>query len=122
MKYAAKLGKRIETIPSEAVDDLMAYSWPGNVRELENLVERAVILTTGPRLDTSGWRLGARTPSASSVIPTLEDVQRRHILDVLELTGGRVSGKRGAADLLGVKPTTLESRMKKLGVDRRRGR
>ena len=118
MKYATRLGKRIETIPADAVDDLMGYTWPGNVRELENLVERAVILTSGPRLNTTGWKLKAQASSATTVIPTLDDVQRQHIQAVLELTGGRVSGRRGAADLLGMKPTTLESRMKRLGIDR----
>ena len=120
MKYAAKLGKKIETIPRDAVVSLRSYAWPGNVRELENLVERAVILSTGARLDTSSWKLKSPAGNISSGVPTLDDVQRHHILDVLEQTHWRVSGRGGAAELLGLKPTTLESRMKKLGLARKK--
>lgn len=120
-KHGRKLGKRIETIPQASMDTLTAYPWPGNVRELENVIERAVILSPGPRLDLGDWRptpgvaLDARSPL------TLEALERDHILAVLELTGWRVSGEKGAAKLLGLRPTTLEARMKKLGIRRRPG-
>ncbi|MBI2468607.1 MAG: sigma 54-interacting transcriptional regulator, partial [Candidatus Rokubacteria bacterium] len=120
-KHGRKLGKRIETIPQASMDTLTAYPWPGNVRELENVIERAVILSPGPRLDLGDWRptpgvaLDARSPL------TLEALERDHILAVLELTGWQVSGEKGAAKLLGLRPTTLEARMKKLGIRRRPG-
>jgi len=126
-KYGAKIGKNIETIPNNIMEALQAYSWPGNVRELENIVERAVILSRGTQLEPGDW-LPKTTISASSdatssgVAPilTLEDKERDHITEVLELTGWRVRGKRGAAELLGIKPTTLEAKMKKLNIQRQR--
>jgi len=120
-KHGRKLGRRIETIPQAAMDALTTYPWPGNVRELENVIERAVILSPGAQLDLGEWR------PASGVAPdarrplTLEALERDHIVAVLELTGWRVSGEKGAARLLGLKPTTLEARMKKLGIRRRPG-
>jgi transcriptional regulator with GAF, ATPase, and Fis domain len=119
MKYANKLGRRIEAIPQAALDLLAGYAWPGNVRELENVIERAVILTRGSVLELGGWRRKADAPAGPSPVPTLDEVQRRHIVEVLELTGWQVSGERGAASLLGLKPTTLEARMKKLGITRK---
>jgi transcriptional regulator with GAF, ATPase, and Fis domain len=99
------------------MDALSAYSWPGNVRELENVIERAIIVSRGTQLELGGW-----TPplddQVMSGVATLEDVERRHIRDVLEQCGWRVSGQHGAAKLLGLKPTTLEARMKKLGIHR----
>ncbi len=123
LKYAAKLGKRIEAVPKGALDRLAAYAWPGNIRELANVIERAVILSRGSALEVEGLlpqlpepvpASAARTPGA----PTLEEMERRHIIETLEQTGWRVSGPKGAAVLLGLKPTTLEARMKRLGVRR----
>jgi len=115
-EFQKKMGKDIERIPSEAMAALQAYSWPGNVRELKNVIEHAMIVSSGstlqvrpPALDVAGRSEEARD---------LQEVERRHILRVLKETGWRVAGKRGAAEILGLKPTTLESRMKKLGVHR----
>ncbi len=118
-RYATKYGKRIGAIPQPAMDALAAYPWPGNVRELVNVIERAVILSQGPELN-----LGERLPKPGIAprdarLLTLEELERDHIRAVLDLTGWRVSGEHGAARLLGLKPTTLESRMKKLGIQRK---
>jgi formate hydrogenlyase transcriptional activator len=117
MKYAAKMGKRIETIPRPALDNLAAYPWPGNVRELANILERSVIISGGTTLELGDWmdRQGAPALVTHSV-PS--ELTRDRILAALEETGWRVSGPNGAARLLGLKPTTLEARMKKLGVVR----
>jgi two-component system nitrogen regulation response regulator GlnG len=119
MKYSVKLGKNIESIPQGAMNALMAYDWPGNVRELENVIERAVILTAGRELELGDW-LTASPTARPSRIPTLEELERDHITRVLEATGWRIRGDAGAAALLGLKPTTLEARMKKLGIERER--
>ena len=126
-KYSSKIGKNIETIPNNIMEALQAYSWPGNVRELENIVERAVILSRGTQLEPGDWlpktTISASADASSSgatPIPTLEDKEREHITEVLELTGWRVRGEKGAAEVLGMKPTTLEARMKKLNIQRQR--
>lgn len=114
-QYEKKLGKRIDHIPRRGMEALQRYPWPGNARELRNIVERAMITT-------SGGILLLRPPlPASDKISTsgsLEDVERSHILDVLVKTGWRVTGKGGAAETLGMKRTTLQSKMKKLGIKR----
>ncbi len=120
IKYGAKLGKRIETIPQKTMEALRAYPWPGNIRELENVIERAAILSRGSQLELREWVPIPGVSSQGSRPPTLEEVEREHILNALELTGWRVSGERGAGKLLGLKPTTLEARMKKLGIKRER--
>jgi formate hydrogenlyase transcriptional activator len=99
---------------------LEAYPWPGNVRELENVVERAMILSQGAHMDLGGWPPRPSTVPREGGTQTLEEIEREHILAVLEGTGWQVSGEGGAARLLGMKPTTLESRMKKLRITRRR--
>jgi len=115
-KYGEKYGKRIETIPQETMDVLQSYPWPGNMRELENIIERAAIISKGSSLDLGDWLRNARELTTKTHVLTLEEAERRHILEVMELTSWRVSGERGAARLLNVKPTTLESRIKKLGI------
>ncbi len=121
LKYAAKLGKQIAAVPKGVLDELAAYAWPGNIRELANIIERSVILSRGATLELGGL-LPVRAPAVgrggSTPAPTLQELDRRHILEVLEQTGWRVSGPRGAARILGLKPTTLEARMKKLGLRR----
>ena len=117
MQYGVKLGKRIEAIPKRTLDALMAYNWPGNIRELRNVIERALIITQGTTLELRDWAAGEGAASEAR-FRSLEDVEREHILAVLEQKGWRVSGPKGAASLLGLKPTTLEARMKKLGIER----
>ena len=100
------------------IDAMTAYPWPGNVRELQNVIQRAVILCRGPRLETGDWLPQRSLRADRSGVLTLDEIQRRHITEVLEMTGWRVSGERGAARILGIKPTTLDARMKKLGIRR----
>ena len=117
-RFAARAGKRIEGVSRETMQRLVSYRWPGNIRELENVLERAVILASGPILDfeIDGDRPVAAAPD---VPPTsLEDVERRHILGVLGQTDWVIEGPRGAAGILGLHPNTLRSRLKKLGITR----
>lgn len=116
-KFAAKMDKKIETIPRQTLLVFQHYNWPGNVRELMNAVERSVILTRGNILEAC---LPMDISPGISPIRTLAEAEREHIVKVLELTAWRVRGKAGAAELLGMKPTTLESRMAKLGIRRRK--
>jgi formate hydrogenlyase transcriptional activator len=111
--------KRIETIPSEAMQALQTYHWPGNVRELENFIERAVILTQGSDLFVSLAEL-KRTPShiTNSKPTTLEQAEREHILKALRESEWIIGGPAGAASRLGMKRTTLQSKMQKLGISR----
>ena len=123
-KLSRRMNKRIESIPQETIDAMMRYRWPGNIRELENFVERAVILTRGASLDAPISELqrgsltgdgGAPSPSGAA---TMEAAEREHILNALRSTNWMISGPNGAADRLGMKRTTLQSRMKKLGISR----
>ena len=123
-QYAHTMHKRIEHIPAEAMARLVHYDWPGNVRELQNVIERAVILSSNGVL----WpQVPARNPGACSAAPvsprsaTLDDVMREHILDALRTTNWVLGGLHGAATRLGMKRTTLASRMEKLGIFRQRG-
>jgi formate hydrogenlyase transcriptional activator len=115
-KYARRMNKRVESIQTETMEALAAYAWPGNVRELENLIERAVILTRGTTLEIPLAELRAATDTATPV--TLQDAERDHIRRVLEQANGVVGGPNGAAARLGMKRTTLQSKMKKLGISR----
>jgi transcriptional regulator with GAF, ATPase, and Fis domain len=110
-----RMGKKITTIPRKTIHHLQGYSWPGNVRELSNIIERAMILTTGDTLDVE---LPAVAPDATPSRMTLEECQRAYILRVLDETGWRIRGPKGAAEILAIKPTTLETRMAKLGIKR----
>ena len=118
-KYTADLGKRIDSVAQSAMEALKAYPWPGNIRELEHVIERAVILSPGPQLELGEWLPKPTATSGAPAPATLEEVERAHILETLERTGWRVSGEQGAAKLLGLKPTTLEARMQKLGITRK---
>ena len=117
-KHARRMDRRIETIPTEEMEALTRYHWPGNVRELENLIERAVILSRGPALHVAlpDERLSGDAPAASPV--TLEAAEREHILSALGETNWVIAGPSGAAERLGMKRTTLQSRMAKLGISR----
>ena len=109
------MGKTISSIPRRTMDQLQQYSWPGNVRELSNVIERAMILTTGDFLLVEPPSLGSgnRQPRM-----TLNEGMREQILRVLQETGWRIRGAGGAAEVLAIKPTTLEARMAKLGIKR----
>ena len=138
-KFSRRLNKAVAYIPADAMDALANYSWPGNIRELENFIERAVLLSPGKELrvplrelktndvanhdESSGAETGPAssfTSSASraSSISTLEEAERQHILRVLRQTEWRIAGPKGAAVLLGMKRTTLQARMRKLGIRR----
>ena len=118
-KYSKKMGRPIDTIPEHVMDTLERYPWPGNVRELENIIERAVILADDTTLQLDDTLEADRRPASPTAGPaTLEDAERDHILQVLKETNGRIRGKRGAAEILDINPSTLRSRMKKLGIER----
>jgi formate hydrogenlyase transcriptional activator len=115
-KFAKRMHKQIEAIPSEALRALQSWMWPGNVRELENFIERSVILTQGTTLSVPLAELRAEQGVHHDT--TLEGLERKHILRVLRETGGVIAGMHGAAARLGMKRTTLQSRMQKLGITR----
>jgi formate hydrogenlyase transcriptional activator len=117
-KFARRMNKRIETIPADAMTALSRYAWPGNVRELENAIERAVILTTGPVLRVLTSELRGRAVAPSGGVVTLEATEREAILRALHESKWVLGGPHGAAIRLGVKRTTLQSRIQKLGIDR----
>jgi formate hydrogenlyase transcriptional activator len=116
-KFSRKMNKQIETIPSGTMNALVSWQWPGNVRELENLMERSVILTEGPVLNAPLAELGDVRESAESD-GTLESLEREYIIRVLRETRGVIAGPRGAAVRLGMKRTTLQSRVLKMGISR----
>jgi len=134
-RFSRQLNKSVEYIPADAMDALTHYSWPGNVRELENLIERAVLLSPGKELripfselqsslsvstadPSSSFPSLASLTSSTSSIATLEEAERQHILRALKQTQWRIAGPKGAANLLGMKRTTLQARMRKLGIRR----
>jgi len=113
-KYARRMGKQIDTIPESTSEKLQRWSWPGNVRELENLRERSVILTCNSALSVEFPEKINTAIDAAAVVSSFEEQKR--IVEILRETNGRISGPNGAALRLGVKPTTLLGRMKKLGI------
>ena len=120
-QFARRMNKTIDTIPSESMNALLRYTWPGNIRELQNLIERAMILSTGPVLKVPLGDLPESAEGNLSRKPeTLEDAERRTILGALKAAGWVVSGPQGAAARLGLKRTTLQFRMEKLGIRRPR--
>jgi formate hydrogenlyase transcriptional activator len=117
-KFARRMNKRIETIPTEAMTAFSQYHWPGNVRELENLIERAVILSPGTELLVPLTELKAPAREGTQPVTTLEAAEREHILRALEEAKWVIGGPSGAAAKLGMKRTTLQSKMQKLGIAR----
>ncbi|HEY0284579.1 MAG TPA: sigma 54-interacting transcriptional regulator, partial [Vicinamibacterales bacterium] len=120
-KFATRMNKRITTIPTDAMAALSRYHWPGNIRELENFIERGVILTRGSSLTVPLSELKARrvaTDGDQRNLSTLEDAEREHIRHALQQANWLVGGAAGAAAKLGMKRTTLQSKMVKLGIER----
>ena len=117
--HSKRMGRRIETIPAETMQTLVKWHWPGNVRELENFMERSVILSPGPVLRAPLAELEAVEESAGRTDSNLEVAEREHILRVLRECKGMIGGANGAAERLGLKRTTLNSMLKKLGIQRR---
>jgi formate hydrogenlyase transcriptional activator len=117
--HSKRMGRRIETIPPETLQALVRWRWPGNVRELENFIERSVILSSGPELRAPLAELETAEPSPHLPPTHLESAEREHILRVLRECKGMIGGVGGAAERLGLKRTTLNSKMKKLGIERR---
>jgi len=117
-KFNKLNGKNISAVPVETMRQFENYDWPGNIRELENIIERAVITSAGNKLRL-GYRLTVATEGAGDEgFGSLEEMERRYILKVLDQTQWRISGEKGAARILDMKPTTLNSRIKKLGITR----
>ena len=117
-KLSRRMDKRIDTIPSQTMEALVNWHWPGNIRELENVIERSVILSEGPVLHSPLAEMQAEPSQASIADATLERAEREHIIRVLRECGGRVAGAKGAAVKLGLKRTTLQSKMGKLKIER----
>lgn len=120
-RFARRMGRRIETIPSAVMEALVRYSWPGNIRELQNVIERAVILSSGTSLQVPAVDLQPAAKQSADPAPaaiTLADAERAHILGALREAGGVLGGPDGAAARLGMKRSTLYKKMKKLGISR----
>ncbi len=114
-EFSHAMGKQVDSIPKSGLDAMKRYQWPGNIRELRNLIERAMIESKGKALIV---KLPERPSNKISSNLTIEELERKHIREVLEKTNWRIRGKNGAAEILGLKPSTLYARMKKLGVER----
>jgi formate hydrogenlyase transcriptional activator len=135
-RFAKQFGKKVDGVSQETMAKLMNYPWPGNIRELQNVIERAIVISAGPilRLDKDLVPVvasegspetyeipapGARpAPASPSGLPTLEEVERSHILAALQQAVGVVDGPKGAAKILDLHPNTLRHRMNKLGIKR----
>jgi formate hydrogenlyase transcriptional activator len=119
LRLSRQMQKRIKSVPKQAMDALVNHDWPGNVRELENFIERCVIFTQGDELNVPNNQL-KRTPSrgAGSAPATFEQAERQVIVDALKAASGRISGKGGASERLGLKRTTLQNKMRKLNIGR----
>lgn len=114
-EFCEKMGKQIDKIPQAGMQKLQGYSWPGNIRELRNTIERAMIVSRGSTLQIE---LPDSASAVNNQAGRLDDVQRNHILNVLNMSQWRIRGKNGAAEILDLKPTTLEAKMKRLGIKR----
>ncbi|MEZ4550047.1 MAG: helix-turn-helix domain-containing protein [Desulfobacterales bacterium] len=116
-KISRRMGKTIGVIPAGVMDALQHYAWPGNVRELENVLERAVINSSGPKLRLVD-ELKKQSPDSDTKQKTMEAVECDHILRVLEQTRWKVGGKNSAAEILGLDRSTLRARMRKLNIQK----
>jgi transcriptional regulator with GAF, ATPase, and Fis domain len=119
-RLSRSLQKPIDAIPASVMRTLEQYDWPGNIRELENVLQRAMILSTDTTLTLSDGWMPYPQPASTRELLALVDVERQHIRNILDMTRWRIEGPAGAADLLKMKPSTLRSRMAKLGVGRPR--
>ncbi len=117
-RFAKRMNRAIEEIPSSSIEALTAYDWPGNVRELQNIIERSVILSSGRRLEVVLPEPAQAAVQAASTSPVVEAIERQRILRALSDCGGKVAGQGGAAARLGLRRTTLQSRMKRLNIGR----
>jgi len=115
-EFSNKMGKRIQTVPKKVMEDLKTYTWPGNIRELRNVIEQAMIISEGTLL----VRLPSRGTNDNTDTITLKEAEARHIKSILEKTGWRIKGRNGAAELLGLKPSTLYTKMNRLGIPGKR--
>ena len=115
-KFARRMGKRVESIPAELIREFESWDWPGNIRELENFIERSVILTQGPIFFAPMAELRVSSPERGRTSGTLAEIEREYILRTLREVGGIIAGPGGAAARLGMKRTTLQSRIQKLGI------
>jgi formate hydrogenlyase transcriptional activator len=114
--FARRMGKKVDTIPEATMEALVRYPWPGNVRELQNVIERAIILSQGTELHIPTDDLKTAPVGAPATAVTLADAERRHIMGVLQESDWVVGGPHGAAERLGMKRTSLQHKMKKLGI------
>jgi formate hydrogenlyase transcriptional activator len=113
--FSEKMGKRIEKISRTTMENLQNYSWPGNIRELKNIIERGMIITSGKSLSVE---LPENRLRGTGEIQTFAEVQRKHIIETLDVTNWKIRGEEGAAKILALNPTTLEAKMVKLGIIR----
>jgi len=119
-KFSSKIGKKIDGVSEATMERLLKYAWPGNIRELENVIERATILAKGPMLQIDDVMLQGNSAPLLPIAGSLEEVERGHILRVLQDMSWVIEGKQGAAARLGLHPNTLRSRMQKLGIKKSR--
>ena len=119
-KYTPKTETKVKTISQDIIHKLNQYHWPGNVRELENIIERAIIVSPADKIIIGDWFSREYSHQGETENDSLEAVEKKHILETLEKTNWRVSGDNGAAKILGLKRTTLEARMRKLGISKRK--
>ena len=117
-RHSKKAGKKFEILNGRIMEELIGYDWPGNIRELENIIERAVIVSSSGKLTLESSLLNKKITCNNNGFDTLEEIERQHIIKILAKTGWQVSGNKGAAKILGLKPTTLEYRIKKLRITR----
>ena len=118
-KYSAKAGKAFKRLSKKTIDVLMNYNFPGNIRELENLIERAVIVESGTTLNPGSWMPKTGILTGTDEFRSFEVLQRDYIIEVLNFTNWRVSGKKGAATILDMKDKTLFAKMKRLGIEKK---